>query len=78
MSDDFRTRDDWEFDEECPECGESVYLSALVTEKDDNGPIKADMQCGEKYYAQNNASGIPTRGDERGCGHTWEWERKDD
>lgn len=75
MSATIPTRDGWEFDDECPECGEGVYLAAIVNEMDGEGAIRAKMLCGEEHYRINDFPGIPVEGETRGCGHAWEWER---
>jgi hypothetical protein len=68
------TSDNWAFDDLCPECGEEVYLGAIVEETDDGDPVRAIMLCGERYYETYDMPGIPARGDdEQGCGHEWEW-----
>lgn len=78
MSDAARSR--WDYDclpEECPECGEDVYLAARIISKDeDGGPTEAEMMCGERFYRTGDIPGISTVEDERGCGHTWGWERE--
>ena len=49
---------DWQFDDQCPECGEDVYLAAIVEPmKHGETERKATIMCGE--------------GEDRGCGHTW-------
>jgi hypothetical protein len=61
------TKDDWQFDESCPRCGESVHIGAIVEETDADGdPIKAEMVCGTDVTAGTSIAGS-------GCGHVWEW-----
>lgn len=63
------TKDDWPFDEECPRCGESIHIGAVVTDtSDEDDPTEADMVCGTDVTGETGIAGS-------GCGHSWEWER---
>jgi len=69
----------WDYDglpDECPECGETVYLAARVTAWQEETPVEAEMMCGERFYRAADIQGIPAEGEDRGCGHTWDWERE--
>jgi len=70
------SRDDWEFDDECPECAEEVYLTAIIKEMDDKGAVRATLHCGEEYYRINDIPGFPVEHEGRGCGHSWDWQRE--
>lgn len=68
MTDDTKTgftKDDWEFDEECPKCGESVHIGAIVEQSEgETGTV--EMVCGT--LAPDGGFAGP------GCGHTWKYD----
>ena len=68
-----QTDDDWVFDEQCPECGEEVYLSVIIEKYDNGDPARAVLLCGERYYNSDLRGEPIDNTDEQGCGHTWEW-----
>lgn len=69
------TSPDWVFDKECPECGESQHLGAMVKETNaDGNPTRATITCGvPEDPIEDSVFDMVWNGD--GCGNEWEWVR---